>query len=403
MREVFSVGRRIRSAHDLDVLPVEAVVSDGNYRWVKESNDAWVQEGYGVRWTPYDFALNGHVKIVSFPDGAESFGVPQPTVEQVKWQFRVGALAAAATHGVGIATVEDTLRVMGCGIDDVAPTLGRGVKVPINPDRESRNASLLPDGSVVFQGTPHNPASLSVYMRKAGRWVLILGERDHPEGEAVIESVNGNREPPEWLSREGTNEDLEKIGEFKARAWRVGWKLKQSQGWCSTYESIVHRLGVTQADTQRSQYRGLGIGDRITAAEAMRLPIRSLLWWQHSDAPERWALFIRDDGSANAAGTLRVAGSGESHENYRRYMTVASIANEDGNTLWPVPENPPGVWEALPPGTVFSYRQGGEAEYIKCRDGRTIAAANTVIPERGNYLLHQFGTTPEFHVRRIVR
>ena len=398
MRETFRVGDRIRATRTLHIMPTGTVIQDRSSNWTKLANGNWNNQG-GGQWSANDFSMNGGISIRSFPSNEQTFDVPAETIERVKWRFRTGALSAAESHGVSVTTVENSLHQMGAGRDDLSVTLGRGVKVGNAHDRDS-----LPEGSIIYSGTPDVPASFAVFAKKNRQWVHILGERTYLDAETVIESVGGNRERPAWLDREGTEEDAEAIRQFKAVAWRVGYELKRANGWCGTYEDIVHRLGVTQADTRVAAAGGLTEGMRVLGEQAMSLPLGSLLWWQHSQSPDTWALYRRDNASTNRAGTVKVVGSDpDDHENYKRYMNVAGVADETGNVLWLVPTTPP-VFAALPPGTVCTYQGGGEQEYMKQRDGnmRDLGRLSRERPgATGRYQVHQFGENPQWRVRRF--
>lgn len=398
MHTTLRVDDRIRDRHVLRRIPVGTVIRDAHNTWTKESPDIWTNAESGARWRDTDLAANGTNRIVSFPSGAQTYDLPQETVEQIKWNFRVGALAAATSHGVGRDTVERTLAEMGIGAKDMAPTLGAGVRV----DNQSMND--LPDGSTVYSGSPNALRHFSVQTKKAGRWVTVLGERSRLDTLVTVQSVAGDLTEPGWLTREGTEEDVEAIQDFKARAWRVGYALKRSQGWCSTYESIVHGLGVTEADLHRTRVGGFAVGDRVQAPMVAALPVGTLLMWINSTRPDEWGLYVRDDTASNTPQTRRVAGVPDSNENYHRYMTVVAIPANGGTEIgWSIPGDPARIWAALPGGTVFTYGGGGD-EFVKTRDGLAVDRRSyRPLQNNGTYSEGQFGTNPNFTVRGFLQ
>jgi hypothetical protein len=251
-----------------------------------------------------------------------------------------------------------TLERMGAKV----PVLGTGV--PIATD------DRLPDGTVAYVGNPQVPSRFGVFRRKGGRWVPVLGEVTAPGYEATVDSVDGVRERPAWLDEVGVEDDPE-VGRFKAVAWRVGYQLKREQRWCGVYEEVVRSLGISADDARRHPEHGAVpiAGQRVEATEAILLPHGSLLMWRHADYPERWTLYVRSPHSSNQAGTLRVGGTDESHENYRRRMDVLAVATAEGMIQWTVPNDPPNLVGHLPRGTWVTNTGTGQ-RYTVARDGR---------------------------------
>lgn len=366
--ETVRVGDLIRSRRTLKIVPVGTVLRERNAAgvWTKEGDNAWRHRNGGM-YRDHDFSMNYNV-IESFPDGMVEFTRPLMTLEQVKWEYRTGALAAASAHGVSIGAVETSLSRMGAGASDVQSLLGHGVQI----DPQTRRN--LPEGTVIFSGDPKVPDFLSVNVLKGGRWVRVLGEANLDDtAPQTIESINGDSTSPEWLTKVGTEEDQQAIAEFKATAWRVGWELKQQMGWCGTYEDISRGLGVSEDAPALARNGGYVPGTRIRFDNANTLPEGSLLFWQHRTDHTQWALFQRTNDAANQAGTRRLlAGSAvQDNEQQKRYMTVASLILEDGTTNWEVPAGLiREVWGMLPPGTVFSYNGEMNSRFVMCRDHR---------------------------------
>jgi hypothetical protein len=397
MRETFRVGDQVPDARAMDAYPTGTVIRERRRTtatWSKLDNALWLHSAGGT-WRADDFNITNMV-VVSFPSGAQTFELPAQTVEQVKWKYRTGALAAAHSHGVSVRAVEAALVDMGAGVADLQ--LGRGVRVSEVSTRDS-----LPENSIVYSGAPQRPDSLSVWAKKNGRWVHILGERTYLEPEVTIESYGGNRERPAWLDREGTEEDAVAIKEFKARAWRVGYNLKRNQGWCGTYEDIARRLGVTEAALADVRYAGVGVGEQVDRTVAGRTPTGTILYWRHRENPDRWAVFLRTDQSAITSRTVRVAFSDtdENVYNSKTRMIVAAIGDEnDGRVSWDLPDWLP--MERLPVGTVLSFDTNG-GEFVIAQDRRFSSVGAAIIPDRGTYQLSQFGANPQWRIRRFIR
>lgn len=402
-RETFRVTDPIRATDTLHRLPTGTVIADATNTWTKLADGRWQQVGNGSRWRATDFSMAGVNTIRSFPSGMDTFDAPMETVERVKWKFRVGALANAQSHGVAIRQVEEALAAMGAGPSDLP--LGRGVRIS---DQQTKDS--LPEGSVMYSGTPAQPSGFAVFAKKGGQWVHVLGEQTWMDNEATIESVGRNRDRPEWLDREGDESDAQAIREFKAAAWRIGYQLKRSNSWCGTYEDIVHRLGVHESDLRAVRNAGMRADERITAEQAAALPVGSLLYWYHQDDSNRFALFERVAGATNQAGTRLVWTTEDSRDNYRRYMNIAGIADDQREVEWLVPSQPANLFENLPAGTVFTYRQGGAERYMKI--GQNAQGVGTIdtyndgqrpIHDVGRYTIDNFGRRPEWTIRRFQR
>ena len=379
-------------------LPVgsELVSRRNHAHWWRKTGPGRYELGNGGLYNMTD--LGGYdLEIRSLPDGKVE--VPQPTAEQVKWQFRVGALTAAHAHGYsGHHQVTETVRKI---IGDLDLPVGHGMPV------DELTRAKLPDGSVVYSGAPDDPDRLTVQVKQNGQWVHVLGERPHLNPLATVDSVNGNREKPEWLARAGTEQDLKEIQEFQARAWRIGWQLKRSMHWCSTYESIMGTLGVTERALMRVPVAGMTVGMRVDAMEASALPVGSLLSWRHRDNPDSWAVYVRDNAVGNRARTrLVVSSEGVAPANYQRRMRIETLIGEDGRPVgegWQLPTND--LWSQLPAGTVFTFQlvdsPANPGFFVICGDGRAAAwewEVGARPPRLGSYARNDFGRNVVFRI-----
>lgn len=404
MAGAIRVGDTIRDRDTLRAVPTGTAIAEVRNEqstWTKDAEGLWINQS-GGRWTEHDFQM-GAMKILAFPNEVAEYTAPIKTLEQVKWEYRNGALAAAVSHGVSMSAVERSLDRMGAGAQDMEQMIGTGVTIGDNNTRDS-----LPNGSVIFHGLPESPNSLAVFVKRRGRWEHVLGERNWLDGSVVVDSVAGVRERPAWLDRQGTEEDEQAIREFKATAWRVGYDLKREMGWCGTYEDIVRRLGVTEAAIRVAERGGYTVGMRLHFDAVHDLPVGSVLVWQHQSNPDLWAVFLRSANASNRAMTVRVAASADQaardHEQQKRYMVIVALPDRGSTTAtWDVPEYMNSQFLAqFPAGTRFSY--GGEG----ANNGTFIIAADhiaandsTVIPPRGQWFTSAFGRTPQFTVRSL--
>jgi hypothetical protein len=317
---------------------------------------------------------------------------------RAQWEYANGAYRAASHHGVGTQVVREALQEM--GLTNLSAEIGTGVRVS---DTELwRN---LPDGSIVYSGSPQQPQRLSVQAKVKGRWVHMLGDQPAPGEEVMVEAVGGVRKRPAWLDQEGTDTDVREIAKFRATAYRVGYRVKRAHGWCSTYDHVVSGLGIT-AQIAREAEAPESMGLRVHAEAARLLPVGSLLWWRNRHHPDQYALFERVDTMTNQAATRRVFASAAvpDNEQYKRHMLVVATATNNREVAWPLPENlAQAIWNLLPTGSRFMYRQGGENQYVICADKQAIEwrGGNHPIPERGQWQFANFGDDPQLVVTAI--
>lgn len=324
--------------------------------------------------------------VETYPAGVEVVPRPPETLEQYKWRFRDYALVSARNHSVSYEASRDVLDSLGTNLP-----LGRGVKVGDEGTWQS-----LPEGSMVFSGSPENPNLFSVMVKEDRRWVTKIGPGTIDNRVTVYRIGDNNSvEPPEWLTSVSTDAqaEAEKIAQFKAEVWRLGWKLKKAQGWCSTYEHILQSFGITRNAIQVG-VNGIRIGQRVAPEVAASLPLGSVLKWTSRDDDSVWGLYVRASSASNVAGTVKIAGTeGCGDRNYRSSMMVLSIPVEertwrlDGTTA-----EIAAIMDALPPGITFSNVDEGSPEYKKCRDGRYNGRRDDDL--NGRWSLIDFGNPP---------
>jgi hypothetical protein len=387
------VGDRINEVAQLDDLPVGSVMGErnGSRQYEKQADGFWHDTVHGQAYRSTQFSM-GYNQIMSLPDGWTTVPKPPLSVEQFAWRYRDGALQQALDHGVSVPAVEEALAKMGAGRKDFP--IGPGVRLRNKVDMEN-----LPEDTIVYVGSPETPSNLGVWVKRNGRWVHILGERAQLSTPFTIDTFNGDRTPVDWVAKKGTEADDEAIRLFKARAWQVGYKLKRSQGWCSTYESIVNSLGVTQNDLNNVTYEGYHVGDHVDPEEARMLPHGSLLRWQSANYENRFALYLRVRGQDNRAGTRRVG-------HFKDRMEVVFINAGGADMLYRIQS--PAEFALFPPGTRFQYNDG-DSYYIVCNDGRvtsfydnwTPAQIDNVLVTRGQHSKTDFGNIPRVSVTYV--
>jgi hypothetical protein len=396
------IGDHIYDADQLDELPVGSnicVEGSNNHRFEKQRNGAWRDVNYGANNYEASAFVGGRYVILSLPDGWEDAGpAGKQTVQKFMWEFREGALHAATANGVSLGAVQSALEEMGVG-DSVFP-LGPEVRVKNTVDQ-----GRLPRGSVVFSGSPERIGGFGVWVKnRSGRWTHLLGERQGVPTTIMVDRVEGVDSPPEWWTRSGDDSDDAAIREFKARAWRVGYKLKRSQSWCGTYEQIVNGLGIHASDQNYARVGGVSVGDRVNPELARTLPRGTVLRWTSHDHPEWFAVLGRMRGTGNRAGTRRLYGQHQRPDNLRNYWSTMEVVYLPSDTTpeleFPMVDFAREV-PLLPPGSVF--HTDGSADYNVCEDHTITDAAmpNGRPNAHGRWTVANFGTGPRGVVTRI--
>lgn len=371
-----AVGMPLNTVAEFDLLPVGTTIGpkDGS-TFVKHADGGWYNEnGAGPYNIGEDFSLAGYNKVKSLPSTT-------PFYESLmQWQFRYrdNCFRSADAAGVSRRTVLDAMAELGIG-DDYFP-LGRGVRLGNEYDKER-----LPQGTLLQRGEPDNLDSYGLFVKRPSGWLHLLGNvRDHANHSALI--VNGD--PVEWANRPGTEAEQEALANFKAKAWRVGWKVKLSHRWCESYESYMGRIGLTEDALRGATYAGISTGEWVAPELVSGLPAGSVLRWVSRVNPASFTWYIRDDDMNNAARTRALFGhraDGTAPRNSAGRMQVMWIANEDGPMDLAI-DNLADIWNHLPAGTLI--RTGGSE--LKIMSDHLINYRDRRTEEPGQWRLDQF-------------
>jgi len=334
-----AVGTRLDSVADFDRLPIGTMIGPPGTSevYTKTPDHRWMGQDGDVL-GPQDFTM-GYNVVQSLPKNP-------PTWESLaQWQFRYrdNALTAAEQAGVSTRTVLDAMREL--GIDDTYFPLGRGVRVANAHDKDR-----LPVGSLVARGEPEDVSTFGLFVKAQRGWQHILG--DYNSNDGPVEVVSGD--PVEWATAPGSEAEQAAIADFKARAWRVGWKVKVANRWCESYETYMGRVGLTDEVLQHATFAGITTNEHIAQAMASRLPEGSLLRWHHRTEPGTFTWYIRDDHTTNVSRTRALFGhrpDGGVLRNSARTMQVMWIANDDEDGMRLRIDNLADIWPYVPVGT----------------------------------------------------
>lgn len=389
---MLAVGEAIHDEMQLNELPPGSRIHVTNDRsqWYEKNEDGdwydWRGEHAG------SFSMGGFntVEVVGPAPSVHKI----ETVEQYMWRYRQIALRGVRDHGVSYSASIETLAEIGVGGEgpwDIFP-LGKGVKIRNRYDRDR-----LPDGTVVFTGNPDGSGNFGVFRKERGQFRHILGQRTDVNNTCTIESINNDMTVPEWLTKEGTEDDLRQIIAFKKKAYNAGKELARQQGWCGTYDAVVSRAGVDRSVLRMTEINGTMIGQQISASNASHLPQGTLLLWQNATDPTgHWSLFVRDDSMTNNRGRTRkvlgmVPAGAVDNENVKRNMVVAGFPDaETGDRAMQVelPHLDDAVWNQIPYGTVLVVN--GESFYRMAQDHR-VNGADYGLRVRGDHVRRDFG------------
>lgn len=382
------VGEVVPDLVELDRLPIGTAIARQGRVYVREEDGMWMWREH--RYTSNQFTP-GAMTVDSLPAGVVLVPRPVETLEQYMWRFRDYALWSASNHSVNYEASRDVLDALGTTLP-----LGRGVTL-----RNHRERDALPVGSLVYVGQPSMPNTFSVLEMDAGRWRRRLGTTPMQEIVTVYRIGMDPTPIPEWLAPVSTDAtvEAERISKFKADVWRAGWRLKQSQGWCSTYEAVLRDFGISRSSVNQVVRNGLRPGARVSPDVARTLPFGSVFKWVSSTNPQEFGLYVRARNFPNAAGTAKVGGTTESARNYHSSMEILFIAT-DPETQWTVDGTTAevhAVLNALNPGIGFATGAETRPTYIKALDGKfSTTDRHLVPPETGRWHITDFGSTPDF-------
>jgi hypothetical protein len=303
-----------------------------------------------------------------------------------QWQFRFrdNAIASADSAGVSRSTVFQATNELGL-TDDLFP-MGQGVKVSNEYDK-----GRLPVGTQVMVGHPDRVTTFGLFvLARGGGWQHLLGEVHNQQGHTV-EVLTGD--PVEWAVTPGTEAEQEALANFKARAWRVGWKVKLSHRWCESYEGYMAKIGLNEDVLRNVKHGGLTIGERTNPRGSAALPAGSILRWVSRSDPANFTWYIRDDSMNNEARTRAIFGhrrDGSGLRNSGSTMEVMWIANDEGVMALRV-DGLSDLIEHLPVGTRFA---AGGSQYVLCHDRKvTNYEAHNPTPPTGPWTIEQLGDT----------
>src|SRR5262245_57784527 len=343
--EALAVGAPLMDRADFEQCPVGTVIGPHSGETYTRREDGSWEDSDGDDFDLSGFSLSGYNKIVSLPKGfkAKKKKVTCESLRQWQWRYRDHCYCSADQAGVQRHVVDGVMDELGLTAD-MFP-LGSGVPITNERDKER-----LPDGTQMVRGEPDNLRGFGLYVKFHSEWRLLLGEMPYQHNRPY-RIVTG--EPPEW-NQPGTEEGLQDLYNFQARAWRIGWQAKVLHRWCGSYEEYMKRIGLDSGVLRLARFEGLAVGDRINTEQAASLPEGSVLRWVRKTDPTDFTWFVRDDSATNRAKTRFVFGhrpEGVEQRNSAAVMEVLWI-NDGDSMLLPCPDWAT-VGPLLPPGTLL--------------------------------------------------
>lgn len=289
------------------------------------------------------YHLSTPMNLFALPEG-EEIPLPPETVTEFRWRMRDAALGAAERSGVRLPPV---LR-MAAQFGAPRPLFRPGGIVCSRTDLDA-----LPDGTVFYTGHPEVSRSMTVYEKRADRFVPVLGpERGLRSGIPVtLHEVPGYT--PVDLGQPASKATLAAAA---LRAWRIGKVFQQQNSWCSVFETTLTMLGITTETTKVDGEAVLGPGDEVDEVQAGGLPEGSLLWWHYRNG-RSFSVYRRVDTARNRARTKRIFGFEDSTDNAHSRMVVVKTPDEP--MAWWVSAN---VLSRMPNGVRFSVDGSAEQE-----------------------------------------
>ena len=380
-----TVGDFITSTDQVRAMPIGSVIRvhlTPDRTYTKINYDEWSQGNTGIiTHHDGDFSLRSYNVVASYP--AVPVALPLADTElRYRWKFRQHVLRAQADHGVSDRAVNGALDRLGAGRD--AFTLGAGLLI-----NDRRDVDALPRGSVFVVGRPETLRGFGVWALRTTGWTQLLGENTGLVPPGRIEQYGDDRTVPGWLTDPATPEDEARIRAFKAMVWKVGWRVKEDQGWCGTYETVLRTFGIdASAEYEAAAADGGSLLGRVMrGAEAMALPLGSVLRWQATADPVgRQGWFVRSAASSNQCGTRLLFGwrnDGINLGGFANRMTV--MYHADGSPML-LDVDMARAWDYLPAGTVVA----ADGDYfVMARDHRlrqhNSERLPVTIPRTGNY------------------
>lgn len=379
------VGSVLENYADYDRVPVGTIITPrGGGQEFEKHVDGWRARNnphavYGIN----DFSM-GYNTIASIPKGK----VTWESLAQWQFRYRDNCYASAESAGVSTETVAMAMEELGIG-DDQFP-LGRGVTFSSEHDKYR-----LPVGAQVTVGIPDRVEAFGLFVKGRAGWNHLLGEITSLASQRVT-VVTG--EEPGWYTTPGTEGEQTALANFKAKAWRTGWKVKVNHRWCESYENYMGRIGLTESVLREVEHGGITVGERVGPQGAACLPAGSILRWHHRSVPDTFTWYIRDDYASNEARTRVLFGhraDGAVLRNSGPSMEVMWIADADDVHMSIEVDSLDDIWEYLPVGTRLRVN-GGIDEFVVCHDhrvtGYNAAARRGDIPATGPWTLEQVGS-----------
>jgi hypothetical protein len=379
--EVIGTGEYIRSVQHLESLPPGSRVAPHRERsrWYERQPDGMFLDYQGYAHTMADFSTDGRFIVLSVPKNPT---VVLASLRQWQWRWLDNAWASSEEAGVYANVVEQGMESVSLSWDDFP--VGAGMTF-----RSRQALERVPTESLVYRGDPSvidAVGTFGMFVKNAhGGMTHVLGRATASTATPLtVESVPDGT-VASWATEPGTVEEQDEISEFKARVWRVGWKIKHRQGWCSSYETYMRRVGLDDSVLRQTKYHGIGVGDHVSVADAALLRPNSVLRWQSASHPERWGWVIRDDDANNLARTRYLFGTG-ARRAYTSTMQVLSLGDDATDLSVPIRE------EEVRQVPVGSTVQIASEQYTVCGDHRlTYYNEGASVPPRGNWWAQDFG------------
>lgn len=341
--------------------------------WEKVDDNVWMDR-HGSRYTSDQFSMGRYLTVVSLPAGVAA----PPSL--LGWQFKFLDHVWWSTEQAGVEedTVFSAMERLGL-VDSMFP-VGAGLRI-----RSRYWARNLPEGTLAYTATPEDEGHYGLFQaQRQGEPVRVLGVARAWYGMTLTVHSTPNGSVADW--QYGTEEDRERIAEFKARAWRVGWKAKIAHSWCNSYESYMEQIGLTKDVLTQAKSHGVSPGDRVDPLGAAMLPEGTTLRWR-STTNDTFTWHVRDNAAQNAARTRFLFGTAASQRAYRSSMEVVAFGDITDY------EAPITAIEAdhLPVGSRIV---ANDVAIVRCRDGSwTYWGENQPVPAHGSWNTSQISVT----------